>query len=135
MGNGRHIHAVYFERAECCVVILSHRRYWAGDKDCMESVENPQVLGTIQYIDWLILNERTAFIYRRCVITSGRQLTLYSIRVLLPADAMQCRQLTNSRYALNKTYGGLLQLGWCSMLTQRRPHAGAGGGEHGGGGS
>jgi hypothetical protein len=37
---------------------LTHQSYQAGDKECREPVYNTQVVGTIQYIEWLILNDR-----------------------------------------------------------------------------
>ena len=40
------------------VQLLPHRSHQAGDKECREPVVKPQVVGTIQYIEWLILNDR-----------------------------------------------------------------------------
>jgi hypothetical protein len=46
------------DRQFVCTSAQSHRRYEAGDKECMEPVVKPQVVGTIQYIQWLILADR-----------------------------------------------------------------------------
>ena len=40
------------------VICDAHRRYQAGDKECMEPVVKPQVVGTIQYVEWPILIDR-----------------------------------------------------------------------------